>query len=496
LELIIFFAAVLLLSYIIFKAKMFKQTGIPVLLLLVLLALKFGSGLVVNNYYFDRYEEQKHSDIHKYSTDGHELYKIALENPKAYFKIFCGLYENDPSTVQYVNRLKNWKSHTGNYVKTMGYQEAKLFSSSRSMARINSLVFFVSRGHLPTQTLIFSFLSFCGIALLFVTFLKNLSVKNWISFSILCLAPSLLIWTSSIQKESLIILGIGLISHTLFSKNKNIISLFMGAILLLYVSYFTLLILMLSWFLMALYRRSSKLFFTTIGAAFVAFILLSTLNNFNPMKPITSRYNLQNKIGKGGYYLESLEKGNIVYFEFAEFEKLKNTLNVKNQNSLTCYELTGDLVVLDFQDGTHSDETHTLNSQSGWYYQKLKYVPAKSYVEHKILKSELMSFLSHTGSALIHTVAIPYYHISTLTIPFYIESILLFTFLLFLLFNNFKIKNLVPSSENMFILLFILTSLLLIGYSTPIVGNIIRHKAPAMALLIIMALRVGFKSKA
>ena len=87
------------------------------------------------------------------------------------------------------------------------------------------------------------------------------------------------------------------------------------------------------------YQKSVKLFAASVVTGLMGFILLSSFSNFNLMEPITSRYNLQNKIGKGGYYLESVEKGNIVYFDYLEFQDLKNSFKSKNENNLTHYKL-------------------------------------------------------------------------------------------------------------------------------------------------------------
>ena len=493
-ELVIFFTVFFAFAFTVYKAKLFKLTEVPVILLILLVSLKFGAGQVINKYYFDRYENQQHSDIYKYFEDGHELYKIALENPKVYFKIFSGLYESDPSTAKYVNRLSNWKTHTDNYLKTMNYKDSNPFNSNRAMARINSLFCFISQGYIPTQTLIFSFLSFLGIILVYLTFLSNLRLPNWLSFVALCCSPSLLIWTSSIQKESLMMLGIGLFSYAVFRKQKNYLLILPASLLLLYISYFNLLLLFLAWSLVLVYQKSFKWFFISICGGLASFFLMASISSFNPMDPIASRFNLQNKIGKGGFYLESVNNGNMVYFEHDDFKKISQTLNTKKENNLTYFELPKQTQVFDYKDGVSRVVKRNLENDQGWYYQKLHYTPAKSYVLHRMIEPDAISFISHFACAIENTMTIPYYKLSIITVPFFLESLILYALaaLFFVLnFNNIKSYY---SSDNVFLLLFAFFSILLIGYSTPIVGNIIRHKTIAMLFLIMLVMRIGFQS--
>lgn len=465
----------------------------PILLLIILLSLKFGAGQIINKYYFDRYENQQHADIYKYFEDGHELYKIALESPVSYLSLLTGIGKNDPSLAPFIDRLSNWKTHTDNYLKTMNYKDANFFSSNRTMARINSLFCFISQGNVATQTLIFSFLSFLGIVLVYLTFLKDLRLPPWLSFTTLCCSPSLLIWTSSIQKESLMVLGIGLFVYAVFRKKKNYLLLLPASVLLLYVSYFNLAILAGSWVLSIIYQKSMKWFFISIGSGLITFLFLASFSSFNPMSLITSRYNLQNKIGKGGYYLESVEHGNIVYFDHDKFEELKNNLATKKDNDLTFFKLTQHTKVCDYQDGETAATIRSLNDGQGWYYQKLHFIPAKSYILHKMLKPEPLPFISHFACALEYTMTIPYYKLSLSTIPFYLESLILYALALLFFILNFKHFKNYYSAGNIFLLLFAFFSIVLIGYSTPIIGNMIRHKALAILFLIVLVMRIGFK---
>ena len=190
--------------------------------------------------------------------------------------------------------------------------------------------------------------------------------------------------------------------------------------------------------------------------------------------------------------MESVQNGNIVCFEYDEFQKLK--LNTKNQHNLIHYQLTEKTKVYDFHDGERSLTQRNLEDDQGWYYQKLKYIPAKSYVLHKMLKPEVGAFISHFTCALENTMTIPYYKLSMITVPFYIESLVLYILAAFFFILNLRHFKGYFSSDNVFLWLFAFLSIILIGYSTPIVGNIIRHKTLAMLFLIVVVLRIGFQT--
>jgi hypothetical protein len=283
--------------------------------------------------------------------------------------------------------------------------------------------------------------------------------------------------------------------YSVFRKEKKYVLSIISAVLLLFVSYHTLILLLISWGLMLLYTKTTKWFFVGLSSGLAAIILVSTFTKINPMSPIVSRYNLQNKIGKGGYYLESINKGNIVYFQHDEFETLKTTIKSKKENNLLFFELTDEIQVFDYKDGANSYVKRALKIDEGWYYQKLHYVPAKSYVLHKMLAPEFLPFVSHFVSAVEYTMTIPYYKVGISTLPFYLESIILYSVgLLFFLLNIRRLKS-YCSSINLFLVLFSFFSIVLIGYSTPIVGNIIRHKAVIMPFLIVLIIRIGFDKK-
>lgn len=451
---------------------------------------------MINQYYFERYENQAHSDIYKYFEDGHELYKIALENPAAYFKIFSGLYENDENTFEYVNRLHNWKAQTSQYKKAMNYQDANFFSSHRSMARVNSLLCFATRGYLPSQTLLFCFMSFVGIILIYLTFLSQVKLPPWLMVGILCCSPSLLIWTSSIQKESLMVFGIGMFVYGLFRTKKNAVLITFGAIILLFVSYFNLVLLILAFCASLVYSKGLKSLIVVATTAVALLMLIISLSSINPLNPIASRFNLQNKIGKGGYYMESISNGNIVYFTHDNFERLKPNLSSKIQNDLIHFDLPSDILVFDFAEGIQSKTQRLLSNDEGWYYQKLHFVPAKSYVPADMLKPEIQSFTNHFIGAIRNTLTIPIYEWNKNAFPFYLECMLMYLMAAAVVFIKIKQRQKTVTAKSLFLLTFAMLSLLLIGYSTPVLGNIIRHKSLAILFLIVLLLRNSFYQKA
>lgn len=89
-------------------------------------------------------------------------------------------------------------------------------NENRSMIRLNSIIYFISGGNVYLHVLLAISASFTGLILLFLALKGQDLIRGKVLFAIVFFTPSLLFWTSSMLKESFAILGFGWMLYTLW----------------------------------------------------------------------------------------------------------------------------------------------------------------------------------------------------------------------------------------------------------------------------------------
>lgn len=89
--------------------------------------------------------------------------------------------------------------------------EGNLYNDAHTMIRFNALIRLVSFGHFGVHGVIAAFLSFLGACALFRSFQRLLPGRERLIAAALFLLPSVLFWGSGVIKESLLFLGLGLL---------------------------------------------------------------------------------------------------------------------------------------------------------------------------------------------------------------------------------------------------------------------------------------------
>jgi hypothetical protein len=222
---------VCLLTYAIYRLPFFALEASPrwVTPLFFLAKLFFGFTLwaVYTFYYTDR----STSDIYKFYDDAQYLHQAWIEQPTSFMSLMQG--KEDSSLNLYTSQMKNWERNFNHSVP---------FNENRFMIKLNAFMLFISGGNIHIHTILFCLLSFVGCVLLLQVFQHFLpeEKKKWAILTFVF--PSFLFWTSGGLKESVIILGLGLLLWGfVFVKDRGILSLFaiaFGVLLLLFTKYF------------------------------------------------------------------------------------------------------------------------------------------------------------------------------------------------------------------------------------------------------------------
>lgn len=93
--------------------------------------------------------------------------------------------------------------------------EGPVFNDAHTMIRFNALVRLVSFGHYPVHTVFACFVGLVGSMGLYKAFLPHLRHASAALFAAVFLLPSVVFWSSGVLKECVLLLGLGLFVHGL-----------------------------------------------------------------------------------------------------------------------------------------------------------------------------------------------------------------------------------------------------------------------------------------
>ncbi|MFN8308934.1 MAG: hypothetical protein U0T73_03130 [Chitinophagales bacterium] len=224
----------IMLSALVGFTRLSQVEGWPRFTGLALWWLKLVFGVALWAVYTFYYTDRANSDIYKYYDDAAVVHQAFHQNPKAWFDIITG-NENE-STAPYTSQMKNWERH---------FNKAVPFNENHFMIRLNALLYLISGGTIHVHTIAFSFLSFIGLWLL-ITGFQQIVVTQKKEVLYALLFPSFWFWTSGALKESLLLLGLGLLLYGFFGMKKhlNVLWLLSGFVLLLILRYYLVLCLL------------------------------------------------------------------------------------------------------------------------------------------------------------------------------------------------------------------------------------------------------------
>ena len=417
-QIILLILYTLLLLLIINKLSFFKTTNIPFKFLSLIFIFKIISGiglLLLYKFYYGT----NGSDIFNYYKDGEIIYNVANTNPTDFIKLITGIGN-------YSNELETYLRENTNYwFKAFNYN---LLNDNRLTIRVNAVLHFISNHNIYVHSIFFSFFSFIGLIALYKVF-KQFYNNKFVLVIIVFFIPSVIIWSSAMLKESILMLSLGLFLLAFFNLLKNRKSVINLIILLISAS----LMFMLKFYVL----------FALIPG--LLFLIINKFYNKNPIINFSIIYGLTIILFFNSQYISNYNLAEIMSFKQHDF------INMINSS-----ENVG------------------------------------SKINLPILRPIFFSFLSATPNALVNTFLRPsIFDIhSVIVIPAVIENILFFILFIFSIIffdkQNFK-KNI---NFIIFALSFTLTLSILIGLTTPVLGAIVRYKVPYLPFFAITLILV------
>lgn len=193
----------LLARWSVLQIKCLPRAAVPLLFVLKVIA-----GYLLSQYYLRVYQG---GDMHGYMADAEILYRFSFSDKAGFLKVFSGIEE--PSA-EVAKSLKSWFGS--------GFDDRH--HDARTVIRFHTLVRFISGGNEWVHLLWSNLAALLGYLMLLRFFFdRELEETNRSGILVLlpALLPNVLLWSSSVLKEPLLMLAMG---GTFFSLRKFIMN--------------------------------------------------------------------------------------------------------------------------------------------------------------------------------------------------------------------------------------------------------------------------------
>lgn len=285
-------------------------------LVFFLFSVKICASLLFLRIYIpDKHDEVHASDAHAYFFEGKVLNSVWDESPTDYLKLLTGIGSNQELEHKYLDdEVFHW-SHRD-----------KVYNDNDNMIRLNSVIHFFSFNSPLIHAAVFSFLSLIGFILLALFIERFSRISYRLILITLILLPSTLFWTSGILKESMVILGVGLVLSVFLKikKSVKIAQFSVGIILMLLFKPYILLFLMPGVLIVLLYYLlpTRKVVIPVAVALFSLLVVLTVpqIREIIVFKVSKQQYDFNN-ISRGGIYFSDQEV--IKHIDYDELDRIE-----------------------------------------------------------------------------------------------------------------------------------------------------------------------------
>lgn len=414
------------------------------------------------------YTDKENADLYKYFDDGKVLQSAITESPADFLSMLSGINDNrEQLQEKYYSKMNHW-TRSGNL--------SSLLNDNKTMIRFNAVFHCISFSSVWIHGVLFAFISTIGFILLFKAFEPELH-QLYTTLAILVFTPSILLWFSGPLKESILILGIGLLFYGILKKHsiwKQAILIILGLFFMLNAKMYILppiLLLIVSYKILPFFKKPiyGVLLFLLVGFG-TSYFLDNT--KLSPAKVLQTKQTDFINLAKGGFMLhqdslllvmpyESRDK-----FIFSASDSVIPKINFKVRR--TDWKLN-------FIDST------SLQKKAYKIYFDQK--PAESYFPIQPIDGTTKSLLIATPSALLNNFIRP---LPTKNNPFtWLTSVENILFIILLIITIYRLSFAQKNANLIYsLLLGAFLILLIIGWTTPVAGALVRYKLPAIFLLI------------
>jgi hypothetical protein len=227
----------ILFCLLIKQLPFFQKSGLKSSFLWGMLGIKFIISLGLFYIYTHHYPNRLEADIFKYFDDSEIVYASVYDSPVNFFKLMTEYkVDNDYFFEHYLQHMNNWDR----------MYDTNVYNDSRTIIKFNAIFRFFSFGKFHVHSLFFCFLSLIGTVALFRVVRKFYHNGTSVLALLMFLLPSVLLWSSGVLKESILIFALGLLFLALDSilhyKKRGIpfLTILLTLILMVYIKFYVL----------------------------------------------------------------------------------------------------------------------------------------------------------------------------------------------------------------------------------------------------------------
>ena len=380
--------------------------------------------------------------------------------------------------------IRHYLSETSHW--TAG--DLTLINDSKNVIRVNSLIHFISGNNSVIHAIVLSFFSLLGFRELYLAFYKQVRMPDRRLWFLLVAFPSLLFWTGSMLKEPLMIVGLCLVIRGLFDElpvGKRSIKLISGILLMLAFKPYVLICLLPA---IAVYLTSKFVFRgkILISLAVLLSLVVVSLTAF-PGKRDDTTYYLTRKqydfvnIGRGG--LHAYADTCFFYFRPDQFRYLdiRADSTVYLKRPIVAKQLT-------LGKASPFKDVYLVPNKVRWfnYYETNG---CKSAIPVTSINASFTQLVLNIPEAFVNAAFRPFFGDpgGLLKFPAVVETILLFAFFALQL-RHWKNVSQEAKLQVVTLVSFAFLLFILIGWTTPVLGAIVRYRIPAYLAVLIAAL--------
>lgn len=472
------------------RLSFFKDQQLSFKLILAVLLIKCLGCFAYYWVYFVYYPANFSGDSVSTMHDAKIIYDALPAHPADFFKMVFGFHSNldtDPLYEPYFQHIQKW----GRADVTTEF----FLNDNRTPIRVNALIMLISFGNYAVHALVMLALSFIGQFAFYKTFKPYFAGKEVLLAAVIFITPSVLFWTSGVLKEPMAVCLAGLLVYSFFKliieqkpKAKHVIVLFFSALCFLVLKPYVLVLLILPLLLFALVKKYQlkriALFYLVSLLLIVAsgITVLKTVFHKDVINTIVVRQNDFVNLSRGGIFL--LNEQNYVRLDYKDstqitaVDKAKQLYRLKSHAQLmywNIHRLRDTIYVRDNQDTS----LYTLLSSCA---------PAGSGISMNRLEYSFSSFAKMMPLAFFNVFCKPFFvdaH-SLMELVASLENLLFFLFMVFCFV--FGKRHGVDRNVLLLCLSIVITSFLLIGMTTTVMGAIVRYKVPFIPFLLMVPL--------
>lgn len=427
------------------------------------------------------------SDINVFMWESEILKNVFHQNPSDYFKFLFGL-EDQHMIEFYLSKTDHWSSG-----------DMALINDAQNVIRINSLIYFFSKGNVFIHLFLFAFAFLLGTRELYLALRDRVLISNRYLWYSLLLLPSFAFWSGSILKEPLMLVGLFLVLRGLISSlsfKSRLWRIILGSLLMLmfkpYV-FFILLIVLLPYFLFKFLFRFNAL---KSIAATLLLVLISGLVFDGKRDAFVhfiwrKQFDFDN-VSRGGLHALAEADSCFYYFDVSQYKDirfisnthviLKKPMHAKKMKLGSLYPF---------------ENVYLKDTGKVWinYYSTNR---CGSYFEPTLIGGSFTQLIKNIPEALVNAALRPFPNDPGGSLKWFniLETFLLFSGLIFSLIYFRNRRNSLDWDMIWLMIWFSILLFLLIGWTTPVLGAIARYRIPAYLALFICSILAVKKQKA